>query len=163
MVLDFTKEWAKNNPIAVTDSSNKVILEQNPPKKYKYAIVSSPDIASGDFKVFAGGIKMKHSSGNTFKAGKPAKYTDVNNDMENEEQLYEGLFSQAVIHKIDVQMNESTWQNMMNNASKEEWTPCDVTIDGETIKNVAIRTKEYISRCDASFTNASCAINCSCA
>ncbi len=141
MVLDFTKEWAKNNPIAVTDSSNKVILEQNPPKKYKYAIVSSPDIASGDFKVFAGGIKMKHSSGNTFKAGKPAKYTDVNNDMENEEQLYEGLFSQAVIHKIDVQMNESTWQNMMNNASKEEWTPCDVTIDGETIKNVAIRTK----------------------
>ena len=141
MVLDFTKEWGKNNPISVTDSSNKVIIEQNPPKKYKYAIVSSPDIASGDLKVFAGGIKMKHSSGSTFKAGKPAKFTDVNNDMENEEQLYEELFSQTTIHKIDVQMNESTWQNMMNNASKEEWTPCDVTIDGETIKNVGIRTK----------------------
>ena len=141
LVLDFTKEWAKNNPISVTDSSNKVLLEQNPPKKYKYAIVSSPDLASGEFKVFAGGIKMKHSSGSTFKSGKPAKFTEVNNDMENEEQLYEELFSQATIHKIDVQMNEATWQNMMANASKEEWTPCDVTIDGETIKNVGIRTK----------------------
>ena len=141
LVLDFTKEWAKNNPIAVTDSSNKVLLEQNPPKKYKYAIVSSPDLASGEFKVFAGGIKMKHSSGSTFKSGKPAKFTEVNNDMENEEQLYQELFSQATIHKIDVQMNEATWQNMMNNASKEEWTPCDVVIDGETIKNVGIRTK----------------------
>ena len=141
LVLDFTKEWSKNNPITVTDTSNKVLIEQNTPKKFKYAIVSSPDIASGDLKVFAGGIKMKHSSGTSFKSGKPAKYSEVNNDMDNEEQLYEGLFSQETIHKIDVQMNESTWQNMMNNASKEEWTPCDVTIDGETFKNVGIRTK----------------------
>ena len=141
LVLDFTKEWAKNNPISVTDTSNKVLIEQNTPKKFKYAIVSSPDIASGDLKVFAGGIKMKHSTGSTFKSGTPAKFTDVNNDMDNEEQLYQELFSQETIHKIDIQMNESTWQNMMNNASKEEWTPCDVTIDGETIKNVGIRTK----------------------
>ena len=69
MVLDFTKEWAKNNPITVTDTSNKVIIEHNTPKKFKYAIVSSPSLASGEFKVFAGGIKMKHSSGSTFKAG----------------------------------------------------------------------------------------------
>ena len=141
LMLDFTKEWSKNNPIAVTDSSNNVIIEKNTLKKYRYAVVSSADIKSGDLKVFAGGIKMRHSGGTTFKSGMPAKFTDVNNDMDNEEQLYQELFSQEQIHKIDVQISESAWQNILNNASKEEWTPCDVNIDGEQFKNVAIRTK----------------------
>ena len=141
LMLDFTKEWSKNNPISVTDASNKVLIEKNTLKKYKYAVVSSADIASGDLKVFAGGIKMKHSSGSTFKSGKPAKFTDVNNDMDNEEQLYQELFSQEKIHKIDVQIDEAVWDNLLKTASKEEWTPCDITIDGETFKNVGIRTK----------------------
>ena len=141
LMLDFTKEWSKNNPISVTDPSNKVLIEKNTLKKYKYAIVSSPDIASGELKVFAGGIKMKHSEGSTFKSGKPAKYTEVNNDMDNEEQLYEELFSQEKIHKIDIQIDEAVWDNLLKTASKEEWTPCDVVIDGETIRNAGIRAK----------------------
>ena len=141
IMLDFTKEWSKNNPIAVTDASNKVLIEKNTLKKFKYAIVSSADIASGDLKVFAGGIKMKHSEGSVFKSGKPAKFAEVNNDMENEEQLYQDLFSQEKVHKIDIQMDEAAWDNFLKNASKEEWTPCDVTIDGESYKNVGIRTK----------------------
>ena len=141
LMLDFTKEWAKNNPIAITDSSNKVLIEKNTLKKFRYAVVSSPIIDSDDLKVFAGGIKMKHSGGSAFKSGKPAKFADVNNDMDNEEQLYESLFSQEKIHKIDVQIDEAVWDNLLKTASKEEWTPCDVTIDGETFKNVGIRTK----------------------
>ena len=141
LVLDFSKEWSKNNPITVTDTSNKVLFEKNTLKKFRYAIVSSADISSGDLKVFAGGIKMKHSEGTSFKSGKPAKYSDVNNDMDNEEQLYQDLFSQEKIHKIDIQIDEAVWDNLLKTASKEEWTPCDVTIDGETIKNVGIRTK----------------------
>ncbi len=141
LMLDFTKEWSKNNPITVTDASNKVLIEKNTLKKFRYAVVSSADLASGDLKVFAGGIKMKHSSGSSFKSGKPVKFTDVNNDMENEEQLYQELFSQEKIHKIDVRMDQAQWDNLIANASKEEWTPCDVVIDGEELKNVGIRTK----------------------
>lgn len=141
LMLDFTKEWGKNNPVAVTDSANKPVFDKNTLKKFRYAIVSSPDLGSAEYKVFAGGIKMKHGSGSTFKAGKPASYKDVNNDMENEEQLYGELFSQNMIHKIDVKMDEAQWNNLLANASKEEWTPCDVVIDGEELKNVGIRTK----------------------
>ena len=141
LMLDFTKEWSKNNPVAITDSSNNELFDKNTSKKFRYAIVSSPEIGSADYKVFVGGIKMKHSNGDTFKAGKPASFKDVNNDMDNEEQLYSELFSQEMIHKIDVKMDEKTWNNMIQNASKEEWTPCDVVIDGEELKNVGIRTK----------------------
>lgn len=146
LVLDFTKEWSKNNPITLTDSSNKVIFDHNTVKKYKYAIVSTPDIGSEDYKLFAGGIKMKHSSGSTFKGGKPAAYKDVNNDMENEEQLYSSFFDLKQVHKIDVKMSESDWNAFMNAAQKEEWYPCDLVIDGEEFKNVGIRTKGNSSR-----------------
>ena len=86
MKLDFTKQWSKNNPITVTDASNKAVIDKNALRKYRYAVVSSPDLSSGsEYKVFAGGIKMKHSSGSTFKTGSPASYTDVNNDMDKKE------------------------------------------------------------------------------
>ena len=146
LMFDFTKEWTKNNPITLTDSSNKIIFDQNTAKKYRYAIVSSPEIGSADYKLFAGGIKMKHSTGNTFKAGKPAAYKDVNNDMENEEQLYGSFFDMKQVHKIDVKMSESDWNSFMAAAQKEEWFPCDIVIDGEEIKNVGIRTKGNSSR-----------------
>ena len=147
MMFDFVKEWSKNNPISVTDSSNKVIIEMNALKKYKFALVSSPDLSAGtDYKVFAGGIKMKHSTGSTFKSGNPASFKEVNNDMDNEEQLYAPLFDQKQVHKIEVKMSENDWSNFMGVAQQEEWAPCDVVIDGEEFKNVGIRTKGNSSR-----------------
>ncbi|MCR4639273.1 carbohydrate-binding domain-containing protein [Ruminococcus sp.] len=141
IMFDFVKEWGKNNPIALTDASNKELFDKNTAKKFRYAVISSAEIGSDEYKLFTGGIKMKHSAGSTFKAGKPASYKEVNNDMENEEQLYSGLFSQDMIHKINVKMDEAQWDNLIANASKEEWTPCDIVIDGEELKNVGIRTK----------------------
>ncbi|SEH63924.1 CotH protein [Ruminococcus flavefaciens] len=147
MLFDFAKEWSKNNPIAITDSSNKIILEVNTLKKYKFALVSSPDLADGaSYKLFAGGIKQKYSAGNTFKAGKPASFKDVNNDMDDAEQLYGELFDQSSVHKVEVKMSENDWNNFMKVAQQEEWAPCDVIIDGEEIKNVGIRTKGNSSR-----------------
>ena len=147
LVLDFTKEWAKNNPIAVTDSSKKIFFEENTLKKYKYAIVSYPGLdTSSEYKVFAGGIKMKHSTGNTFKGGKPAAFKDVNNDMDDADQLYGSLFDQTQIHKIEIKMSENDWNNFMKVAQQEEWAPCTVVIDGEEFENVGIRTKGNSSR-----------------
>ena len=145
--FDFVKEWSKNNPIALTDSSKKIFFEENTLKKYRFAVVSSPDLStSGDYKLFAGGIKMKHSTGNTFKGGTPASYTEVNNDMEDEDQLYGSLFNQKQVHKIEVKMSDNDWNNFMRVAQEEQWAPCDVVIDGEEFKNVGIRTKGNSSR-----------------
>ena len=147
MLLDFTKEWSKNNPIAVTDPSKNIIVETNALRKYKFAIVSASDFNSSTaYKVFAGGIKMKHSSGNTFKAGSAVSYKNVNNDMDNQELLYGDLFSQSTIHTVDIQMSERDWNSFMSVAQQEEWRPCDVVIDGELVKNVGIRTKGNSSR-----------------
>ncbi|WP_297957001.1 carbohydrate-binding domain-containing protein [uncultured Ruminococcus sp.] len=142
LVFDFVKEWSKNNPIAVTDVSKTILFEENTLKKYRYAVVSSPDLStSGDYKVFAGGIKMKHSTGNTFNGGTPASFTEVNNDMDNEDQLYGSFFDQKQVHKIDVKMSENDWKNFLSVCKNEEWVPCDLTIDGEEFKNVGIRAK----------------------
>ena len=147
LMFDFVKEWSKNNPIAVTDSSKTIIIEENTLKKYRYAIVSSPDLnTSTEYKVFAGGIKMKHSTGNTFKGGTPAAYKEVNNDMDDADQLYGSLFDQSQVHKIEIKMSENDWNNFMRVAQQEEWAPCTVVIDGEEFENVGIRTKGNSSR-----------------
>ncbi|HRR77304.1 MAG TPA: carbohydrate-binding domain-containing protein [Ruminococcus sp.] len=141
MMLDFTKEWSKNNPITVTNASNSVIFEKNPLRKYRYALVSTFDFSGSDYKIFAGGIKMKHSSGSSFKAGTPAVYKDVNNDMENPEELYASLFDQSIVHTIDIRMSDSKWKSFLSSAKTEEWSHCDLTIDGEKFENVGIRAK----------------------
>lgn len=51
------------------------------------------------------------------------------------------LFDDEKVHTIDIQMDDIDWQSFLNNASSEEYTLCDVVIDGDTFKNVAIRAK----------------------
>ena len=51
------------------------------------------------------------------------------------------LFDDSVVHTIDIQMSESDWQNLLDNAIAEEYTICDVVIDGEKVSNVGIRAK----------------------
>ena len=57
-------------------------------------------------------------------------------------QAYESkLFDTDEIITIDIQMDEEDWETMLQNAMSEEYYTCDVVINGETIKNVAIRPK----------------------
>ncbi len=51
------------------------------------------------------------------------------------------LFDTDEIITIDIQMDEEDWETMLQNAMSEEYYTCDVVINGETIKNVAIRPK----------------------
>lgn len=146
-LFDFVKEWEKNNPIALTDTSDNIIFDMNTLKKFSYAVVSAPDISSGtDYKLFAGGIGMLTDTGsNLFKADTPAAYTGVNNN-DTAEVLYDNLFTVNQIHKIDVLMDNSQWSDLIANADTEEYYPCDVVIDGEIFENVGIRTKGNSSR-----------------
>jgi hypothetical protein len=51
------------------------------------------------------------------------------------------LFSTDKVHSIDIVANESDWDGMIGNAAAEEYIPCSVVIDGEAVKNAAVRPK----------------------
>ncbi|WP_414151017.1 CotH kinase family protein [Acetobacterium carbinolicum] len=51
------------------------------------------------------------------------------------------LFDDSEVHTIDVVISETDWNNLQENATDEVDQICDVTIDGETLSNVAIRPK----------------------
>ena len=55
-------------------------------------------------------------------------------------QSYENsLFDTSRVHTIDIHI--SNWDKLLENAQSEEYTNCNVTIDGEKFNNVAIRAK----------------------
>ena len=49
------------------------------------------------------------------------------------------LFDNTKVHTIDIVMND--WDDMIDNAASEEYYTANVVIDGESYKNVGIRTK----------------------
>ena len=42
---------------------------------------------------------------------------------------------------VDIRMDEDEWNRMLSDAISEEYYACDVTVNGRTVKNVAIRPK----------------------
>lgn len=51
------------------------------------------------------------------------------------------LFDTSRVHEIDIIVPDSLWQSMLDNAVEEEYINCDLRIDGELFKNMAIRVK----------------------
>lgn len=51
------------------------------------------------------------------------------------------LFAEDKIISMDIKVDETEWKNMLDNATKEEYIPCDVTINGTTFTSVGIRPK----------------------
>lgn len=51
------------------------------------------------------------------------------------------LFDDRMVHTIDIEIAESDWNNLQENAADEEYQLCTITVDGETLDNVAIRPK----------------------
>ena len=49
------------------------------------------------------------------------------------------LFDDSYVHSIDIEIDD--WDAFLETATSEEYTTVNVTIDGETIKNVALRAK----------------------
>ncbi len=52
-----------------------------------------------------------------------------------------GLFDTSYVHTINITISEADWEALLENASEKEYYICAVTIDGKTVKNVAIRAK----------------------
>lgn len=49
------------------------------------------------------------------------------------------LFDASQVHTLDIQIED--WQTFLDNASMEEYVPVNLTIDGESFKQVGLRTK----------------------
>lgn len=51
------------------------------------------------------------------------------------------LFNTDEVISIDIKMDEDDWNEMLKNATSEEYYTCDVVINGQTLYNVGIRPK----------------------
>lgn len=49
------------------------------------------------------------------------------------------LFDDSYVHTIDIEISD--WDSLIENATSEEYYAANVTIDGDTVKNVGIRAK----------------------
>lgn len=49
------------------------------------------------------------------------------------------LFDNSYVHLIDIKIND--WERFLETASEEEYTECDVEIDGELFSSVGLRAK----------------------
>lgn len=53
----------------------------------------------------------------------------------------EHIFQEDTVNEINIEIDEADWQDMLENPLEEEYHKANVTINGETVGNVAIRTK----------------------
>lgn len=51
------------------------------------------------------------------------------------------LFDTSKVHTFNVICDDADWDNMVKSATEKSYINCDIEIDGELIKNCAIRTK----------------------
>lgn len=56
-------------------------------------------------------------------------------------QYEELIFGAEDVIRIDIRMDEADWEDMLANAMEEKYRSCDVTINGQEIRNVGIRPK----------------------
>ncbi|WP_260288646.1 CotH kinase family protein [Peribacillus aracenensis] len=63
-------------------------------------------------------------------------------EAKNDEFSYETkLFNEKKVTTVDIEINEEDWADILKNPNKEEYKEASVTINGERIGNVAVRTK----------------------
>lgn len=51
------------------------------------------------------------------------------------------IFNKDIVSEIDIKIDENSWEDLLGNATKEEYYNCDIIINGETFSNVGIRAK----------------------
>ena len=51
------------------------------------------------------------------------------------------IFQEDTVNEINIEIDEADWQDMLENPLEEEYHKANITINGETVGNVAIRTK----------------------
>lgn len=60
---------------------------------------------------------------------------------DNQYTYAEHIFQDDTVNEINIEIDEDDWQDMLDNPLEEEYHKANITINGETVGNVAIRTK----------------------
>jgi spore coat protein CotH len=61
-------------------------------------------------------------------------------------QTSDDLFNASVLHRIDINLHSSDWAKLKQNFQTNEYYPADVTWNGQTVRNVGIRSRGTGSR-----------------
>jgi hypothetical protein len=75
------------------------------------------------------------------KGGVMANYLPAESVAENLPEYALKLFSDDKVHTIDIQIERSSWDAMIENAANEEYYAADLVIDGEFVATTGIRPK----------------------
>ncbi|MGD2199094.1 CotH kinase family protein [Lysinibacillus fusiformis] len=71
---------------------------------------------------------------------------NVGIETKNTEFSYENIiFNKNKVTTVDIEIAEEDWADMLENAADEELKQADITVNGQKIENVAIRTKGNLS------------------
>jgi len=147
LVLDYLYEWAKFNEISVKQN-NTSKFSKIPLKKFTYAIVSGSQLTTNSsYQLFTGGIQVKPETSSSFDFNTVSsvnRFTNINNS-ENSIVEYEEYFNQNKINSVNIKIDPNEWNNLIDNASKEEYHNADVVINGEVYEDIAVRTKGFSS------------------
>lgn len=69
----------------------------------------------------------------------------VNNNSENSSIIQPDymtkLFNEDTVLDIDISVDEDNWNNLLENATDQEYIPCDISINGEKVSTAGIRAK----------------------
>ena len=70
-----------------------------------------------------------------------SSFFTVSKSADDNEKTLTAVLDKETITDINIDIDESDWQWLMDNASNEEYKSCNVTINGETYYNVGLRPK----------------------
>ena len=70
-----------------------------------------------------------------------SSFFTLSKSADDNEKTLTAVLDKETITDINIDIDESDWQWLMDNASNEEYKSCNVTINGETYYNVGIRPK----------------------
>lgn len=69
------------------------------------------------------------------------KLTFISDNISNNSPYAEKLFDTSYVHSINIEIDESEWQDLIDNAQQEQYHTCNITIDGTVVDNVGVRAK----------------------
>ena len=83
---------------------------------------------------------------NSAEANSVNKDTTITSEVSSKEtstdcEYTDKLFDTSYVHTINIEIADEDWQDLVTNPLDETYYSCNITIDGETYKNIGLRTK----------------------
>ena len=74
-------------------------------------------------------------------SAEPMTQTILTEELSEEPEYVRTLFDTSYVHTIDVIVPAADWETFLETCTDKEYLPCDLTVDGESFPEAAIRAK----------------------